>query len=73
MTLNHQEESLLDAFRRLSPQAAEGVSALTLRLATLGTKSTIDWSDSWSEEDLRDYASAALQVLDDREADAESR
>lgn len=67
MTLNPREQTLLDAFRNLSPEAAEEVSALTLRLAALGAHTTLDWSDSWSDTDLADYTQRALDTLDERE------
>ncbi len=49
MQLNEREASLLDAFRRLSPDAAMELSALAERLAESAPNRRIDWSDSWSE------------------------
>ena len=62
MQLNPREALLVQAFRRLAPDTAAELSALAERLATL-TPNKIDWSDSWSDEDLRDFRSASLQRL----------
>jgi hypothetical protein len=67
MNLNRREQRLLNAFRNLSPEAAEELSALTVRLAALGSKTTIDWSDAWSEADLVEFAQQSLETLDERE------
>ena len=53
MQLNEREASLVDAFRRLPPETATEFSALAERLAELAPNRRIDWSDSWSDEDLR--------------------
>jgi len=45
MPLSAQEEVLLGAFRRLSPDKA------------------IDWSDSWSDEDMREFTAESLRRL----------
>jgi len=66
MVLTHQEEALVDAVRRLPPPAAGELTALAERLAVLGETSAIDWSEAWSEEDLREYSAAsALRVADE--------
>jgi hypothetical protein len=70
MQLSEQETTLLDAFRRLPPDAANELAALVQRLAALSPKSRIDWSDSWSEEDLRDFTAHALKRF---EAEEEQR
>jgi hypothetical protein len=67
MQLNPKEEVLLTAYRRLPPAAAAEISALTQRLAALGPEASIDWSDSWSDEDLQDFTAASVQRLDSDE------
>ena len=67
MPVSAKEEVLLDAFRRLPPDAAAELSALALRLATLAPGTTIDWSDSWSEADLQEFTAASLRRLDAEE------
>jgi hypothetical protein len=60
------------AFRRLPPDAAAELSALAERLATLTPNCRIDWSDSWSDEDLEDFKAASLRRLEVEESE-ESR
>lgn len=69
MQLNEREASLLDAFRRLPPETATELSALVRRLAELAPNRSIDWSDSWSDEDLSEYRAASLRRLDAEEAE----
>jgi hypothetical protein len=64
MQLNPREASLVEAFRRMAPDTAAVLSALAQRLATLAPSCRIDWSDSWSDEDLRDFRAASLSRLD---------
>ena len=64
MQLNRREELLLEAFRRLPPAAADELSALAQRLATLGPRSSIDWSDSWSDSDLEEFTAASIRRLE---------
>jgi len=69
MHLNEREVSLVDAFRRLPPDAATELSALAGRLAELAPTRKIDWSDSWSDEDLNEFGGASLQRLDAEESE----
>ncbi len=61
MQLNSQETTLLDAFRRLPGDTANELSALVQRLAALSSNTRIDWSDSWSDEDLREFTARSLK------------
>jgi hypothetical protein len=70
MQLNAEETTLLEAFRRLPPNAADEISALVQRLAALSPNKRINWSDSWSDQDLRDFTAHSLERLD---AEEESR
>ncbi len=65
MELNPQETALLEEFRRLPQGAAEQVVALAHRLAAAAERGSVDWSDSWSAEDLRDYSGASADRLPD--------
>ena len=67
MQLNPREASLVEAFRRLAPDTAAELSALAERLAVLTANGRIDWADSWSDEDLRDFTAASLKRLDTEE------
>jgi len=62
--LSERESSLVNAFRRLPPDAALELSALVERLAELAPDRKIDWSDSWSDEDLEEFRAASLRRLD---------
>lgn len=59
--LNSREESLLTAFRRLPPEAAIELSRLIERLASLTPDRKIDWSDSWTDEDLLEFRAASVR------------
>lgn len=69
MQLNEREASLVDAFRRLPPDTATELSALAERLAGLGANRRIDWSDSWSDEDLNEFRAASMRRLDAEESE----
>lgn len=47
---------------------ASELSALTERLAELAPNQRIDWSDSWSDEDMNDFRAASLRRLDAEES-----
>jgi hypothetical protein len=64
MQLNSREASLVEAFRRLPPDTAAELSALAERLATLSPGHSIDWCDSWTDEDLVDFRTASLRRLE---------
>jgi len=59
----------VDAFRRLPPETATELSALAARLAELAPNRKIDWPDSWSDEDLKEFREASLRRLDAEESE----
>lgn len=67
--VSSQEASLLSAFRRLPPDAAGQLSRLVERLAALAPERKIDWSDSWSEEDLKEFRAASVRRLEESESE----
>jgi hypothetical protein len=69
MLVNAREASLVEAFRRLPPDAAAELSGLAERLAALTPNRTIDWSDSWSDEDLNEFRAASLRRFDAEESE----
>ena len=69
MQLDEREALLVDAFRRLPPDAATELSALAERLAELAPSHRIDWSDSWSDEDMNDFRAASLRRFDAGESE----
>ena len=68
MQLDVQETTLIEAFRRLPKSAADELAALVRRLSCLPPNTRIDWSDSWSDEDLRDFTRHSLQRFEPEEA-----
>jgi hypothetical protein len=67
VVITSREEQLVAEFRKLPAGAAEEVSALIHRLAALPAGAEIDWSDEWSDEDLRDITVASLKEFEARE------
>lgn len=70
MRLDPREASLVEILRRLPPETAAELSNLAARLATLAPHRRIDWSDSWTDEDLQDFRAASLRRLDAEESEA---
>ena len=69
LVLNPREASLVNAFRKLPPETAAELSALIERLAATAPDRKIDWSDSWSDEDLHEFRAASLRHLDAEESE----
>jgi hypothetical protein len=69
LPLNAREASLVQAFRRLPPDAAAELTALAERLAALRPDNKIDWSDSWSEVDLKEFTTASARRLEAEESE----
>jgi hypothetical protein len=61
MILNASEESLIKAVRMLPPDEARKVLDWAQQLADLSGAGHIEWSDSWSDDDLREATAAALE------------
>ena len=69
MRLDPREACLVEAFRRLPPETAAELSALAERLAAVGPNRKIDWSDSWSDDDLSEFRAASLKRLEIEESE----
>ena len=67
MTLSASEESLIKVVRMLPPEEARKVLDWAQRLADLGSARPIEWSDSWSDEDLREATAASLERFEQQE------
>ena len=65
--LNAHEESLISVVRALPPQEAGKVLNWARQLADLQGRRTIEWSDSWTDEDLAEATAAALRRFEDEE------
>lgn len=59
MVLNSQEESLISVMRTLPAEEAMKVFDWARQLANLAAGRAVEWSDSWSDEDLADASSAS--------------
>jgi hypothetical protein len=67
MTLTQNEERLVEALRALPPEAADKMITWATRLSDLAKGRRVDWSDTWTEEDLADARRASLGNFDERE------
>jgi hypothetical protein len=61
MVLSEQEESLISVVRALPPEEAGKVLDWARQLADLAGGRTIEWSDSWTDEDLAEATAAAVR------------
>jgi hypothetical protein len=67
MVLSVDEESLIKAVRKLPPEEARKVLDWAQQLADLGSDRKVEWSDSWSDDDLREATLASLERFDQEE------
>lgn len=67
MELTPQEQKLIGVVRTLPPQEAGKVLLWAHQLSELGAGSPIQWSDSWSDEDLADATASALHRFEREE------
>src|SRR5271166_3094083 len=67
MVLSAQEESLIGVVRAFPPEEAGKILNWACQLADLAGERAIDWSDSWTDEDLADASAAAVRRFEDQE------
>ena len=67
MVLSANEESLIKVVRMLPPDEARKVLVWAQQLADLGGGRRVEWSDSWSDDDLRDATIASLEQFEEQE------
>jgi hypothetical protein len=67
MVLSAQEESLISLVRALPPEEAGKVLNWARQLADLARGRIVEWSDSWSDEDLAEATAAAVQRFEGQE------
>lgn len=67
MLLTPQEESLINVVRALPPDEAGKVLHWARQLAELAGGRAVQWSDSWTSEDLADATAAAVLQFEIRE------
>jgi hypothetical protein len=67
MVLTAQEESLISVIRALPPDEAGKVLDWARQLADLAGGRSIQWSDSWTDEDLAEASAAAMRRFEEQE------
>jgi len=67
MVLSPQEESLISVVRALPPDEAGKVFDWAHQLADLASGRPVQWSDSWTDEDLADATAASVRRFEDDE------
>ena len=67
MVLTTQEESLISVIRKLPPTEASKVLDWARQLSDLAGERPIEWSDSWSDQDLLDATAASVRRFEDQE------
>jgi hypothetical protein len=67
MVLSESEESLINVVRMLPPGEAKKVLGWAQRLSELGGGRPVEWSDSWSDDDLREATAASLKQFEEQE------
>ena len=70
MVLSANEESLIKVVRMLPPDEAKKVLDWAQQLADLGNGKRVEWSDSWSDEDLREATAASIERFERRSGEA---
>ena len=70
MVLSPSEESLINIVRTLPPAEAGKVLDWARQLADLGRERAVEWSESWSEEDLADATAESLRRFDEQERES---
>jgi hypothetical protein len=67
LVLSASEESVIRVVRMLPPDEARKVLAWAQQLAAIGSGRRVEWSDSWSDEDLREATVASLERFEKQE------
>ncbi len=67
MVLSASEESLIKVVRMLPPGEAKKVLDWAQQLTDLGGGRPVEWSDSWSDDDLREATAASLKRFEQQE------
>jgi len=67
MVLSPREESLIKVLRSLPPDEARKVLEWAQQISDLAGNRPFEWSDSWSDDDLREAALASLERFEQQE------
>ena len=68
IVLTEKEERLVETIRVLPEGTADQMMLWAAQLADLAAGRPIEWSDAWSDEDLRDATAASVQNLEESES-----
>jgi hypothetical protein len=68
ITLSENEERLVEALRTLPPAATDTVITWATQLGDLAKGRPVDWSDTWTDEDVADLQRASLANFDAQES-----
>ena len=60
ITLSENEERLVEALRTLPPAAADTLITWATQMSDLAKGGSVEWSDTWTEEDLADLQRASM-------------
>ena len=67
MELNIQGEPLINVVRALRAEEAEKVQNWAHQLADPASERAIEWSDSWTGQDIAGATAASMQRFEERE------
>lgn len=67
MVLTPQEEPLISVVRALPPDEACKVLNWARQLADLAAGRPVEWSDSWTNQDLADATAASVRSFEQQE------
>ncbi len=70
MVLSPQEEALIRVVRTLPPEETVRTTHWANQLCEVAQGERIQWSDSWSDEDVADATRASLQQFDEAERES---
>jgi hypothetical protein len=70
IALTQKEEQLVQTIRSLPEGSADQILLWASRLSELAAGGPVDWSDSWTDEDMRDAEAASLQRFEERPFEA---
>jgi hypothetical protein len=68
IVLTEKEEQLVATIRVLPEGTTDQIMLWASQLADLADGRPIDWSDAWSDEDLRDATAASMWNLEESES-----
>jgi len=69
LVLSVQEESLINMVRALPPEEAQKVLTWANQLADLARGREIEWSDTWTEEDLHEATASSVRRFEEQESE----